>query len=122
MILYHVTAKASLPSIDREGLKARCGDFCIGDNKGRKGVYFWRHQNMGMNTAAKWGVGTKGGCVLVTVEIPDSHLGSLQRDTEYFEDETEAWVFPTDIPRSWITSIQKAKRAWHEIKVWGMTF
>lgn len=116
MILYHVTAKTSLPSIDREGLKAQCGSFCTGDNENRKGVYFWRHENMGMNTAAKWNG------ALVTVEIPDSCLGSLRRDTEYFEDETEAWVFPTDIPRSWIVSIQKAKPAWHEINVWGSPF
>ena len=29
MILYHVTAKTNLPSIEREGLKAQCGSFFV---------------------------------------------------------------------------------------------
>ena len=112
MILYHVTPKSNVPSIDHLGLKAQCGADCVGLNKKRTGVYFWRHENQGMSVAAA----RKG--VLVTVEIPGSWVGSLRKDNEYFEDETEAWVFPTDIPRSWITSIQKAKPAWRKINVW----
>jgi hypothetical protein len=112
MIFYHVTPKSNVPSIDRDGLIPQCGDGCVGLNKDRAGVYFWRHENQGQSYAAT----VKG--ALVTVEIPGGWVGSLQRDNEYFEDETEAWVFPHPVPRSWIISIQKAKPAWRKINVW----
>jgi hypothetical protein len=39
---------------------------------------------------------------VIAVDVPDTHLLLLKRDNEYFEDETEAWVYPVDIPASWL--------------------
>lgn len=47
------------------------------------------------------GAGFRGNVVL-TVEVPDRFVHLLERDEEFFETETEAWVFPLGVPPSWI--------------------
>ena len=105
MIFYHRTPKANLQSIRREGLVAQCGDACVGLNATRVGVYLWRHR------AAAEGNPFGGrrrlrGNVVLTVEVPDRFVRLLRRDEEFFEDETEAWIYPTDIPTHWIKENQ----------------
>jgi hypothetical protein len=73
-------------------------------NKTRKGVYLWRQ------LAAAEGNPFGGrrrlrGHVVIAVDVPDTHLLLLKRDNEYFEDETEAWVYPLDIPASWLEAL-----------------
>ena len=101
VIFYHRTHKNCLASIRREGLVAQCGEACVGLNKHRVGVYLWHHR------AAAEGNPFGGrrrlrGDVVIAVEIPDTYLFLLRRDCEYFEDETEAWVYPIDIPVNWL--------------------
>jgi len=102
--LYHRTPRQNLRSILRRGLQARC-EACVGENEGRKGVYLWRF------LAAAEGRPFGGrrrlrGNVVIAVTIPDPALCLLSRDNEYFEDETEAYVYPTDIPPTWIEEIK----------------
>jgi hypothetical protein len=107
VILYHVTPAKNVVRIRRDGLTAQCGDGCVGLNKSRIGVYFWRHRAAAEGNP--WG-GPKRlkGKAVVTVEIPDRFVHLLERDEEFFEDETEAWVFPLGVPPSWIRETKKS--------------
>jgi hypothetical protein len=46
----------------------------------------------------------RGGIVL-TVDLPGEMTRLLQPDDEFFEEESEAWVFPGTIPASFITEV-----------------
>ena len=103
MTLYHSTSKYFLASIKRKGLVAQCGDGCFGLNKNQVGVYMWRHLDQARAVADTWRTRSdRRNGMVVAVEIPDTHLFLLRRDGEYFEDETEAWVYPADIPANWL--------------------
>jgi hypothetical protein len=98
---YHRTPRFNVPSIMRDGLLAQCGDGCVGLNANRVGVYLWLHR------AAAEGNPFGGrrrlrGNVVLPVEVPDRFVHLLERDEEFFETETEAWVFPLGVPPSWI--------------------
>jgi hypothetical protein len=86
--LYHSTSLAVLAEIQREGLKPHAGG--VGLNKHRVGVYLWRHREQAM-------IWARGGIVL-TVDLPAEMTRLLQPDDEFFEDESEAWIFPGTIP------------------------
>lgn len=104
MTFYHRTPKCNLRSIQRDGLIAQCGYSCCGLNKNRAGVYLWRHRAAAEGNPFGGRRRLRGNVVLV-VEIPDTHLFLLRRDHEFFEDETEAWVYPSDIPVEWINQL-----------------
>jgi hypothetical protein len=101
IVLYHRTPKANLPSIRRNGLVAQCGDSCVGLNAARVGVYLWAHRAAAEGNP--WGGRRRlRGNAVLTVEVPDRFVHLLERDEEFFETETEAWVFLLGVPRSWI--------------------
>jgi RNA:NAD 2'-phosphotransferase (TPT1/KptA family) len=95
--LYHSTSVKFLAQIQREGLRPHEGG--VGLNKHRVGVYLWRHREQAMVWAE-----AQGGIVL-TVDLPAEMTRLLQPDGEFFEEESEAWVFPGTIPSSLIIEV-----------------
>ncbi len=99
--LYHSTSVAVLAQIQREELRPHAGG--VGLNKNHIGVYLWRWKDQAMGCAkAQW---KKRGVVLT--DLPAEMTRLLTRDEEFFEDESEAWVFPSPIIRSLIIEVTR---------------
>ena len=93
MRLYHSTSKQFLGAIMRDGLKPHAGG--VGLNTHNVGVYLWRHPEQ----ATLWAFGHhKRDGIVLTVELGRWASPYLTTDEEFFEDESEAYVFHGTIP------------------------
>jgi hypothetical protein len=105
MILYHSTSTLNLDAIKRDGLIPQAGSSCQDtSNENNVGVYLWRHKEKAMGWAAgHWG---EHGIVLeVGVHSRDTRL---VEDEEFFEEESEAYVYHGRIPTVAILAVTPA--------------
>jgi hypothetical protein len=92
MILYHSTHKSLLDAIRKEGLHPHAIDNQVSPFNARQpaGVYMWYHKEFAMVWASKWADG-----IVLAVDVS---MRYMERDPEFFEDESEAWVSFEPIP------------------------